>query len=49
MEGGTLVRESWDISQDRHRMFLRHGPVAKQMRSAMTATLENIEGIVTAD
>lgn len=49
VEGGTLVRESWDISQDRQRMFLRRGPVAKQMQSSMTSTLENIEGIVTAD
>lgn len=48
VEGGTLVRESWDIHEDRQRMFLRRGPVATQMQSAMTSTLENIERIVTA-
>ena len=24
VEGGTRVRESWDISQDHQRLFLRH-------------------------
>lgn len=47
VEGGTLVRESWDISQERVK-----GPVRK-MRGrtvdAMTATLERIEQIVMAE
>ena len=47
VEGGTLVRESWDISQDHQRSLLRHGPLAKQTALSMTRTLEKIEGIVT--
>jgi uncharacterized protein YndB with AHSA1/START domain len=46
VEGGTLVRESWDISQERVK-----GPV-RRMRdrtiAAMSKTLERIEQIVTA-
>ena len=49
VEGGTLVRESWDISQDHQRALLRLGSVAKQTAESMTKTLEKIEGIVTAD
>jgi len=48
VEGGTLVRESWDISQDHQRAMLRLGPVGKHTAESMTATLEKIEGIVTA-
>jgi hypothetical protein len=49
VEGGTLVRESWDISRDHQRAFLRHGSVGRQTATNMTTTLEKIEGIVTAD
>jgi len=49
VEGGTLVRESWDISQDHQRMLLRRGPVAKQTTGSMTKTLERIEEIVTTE
>ena len=49
VEGGTLVRESWDISQDHQRALLRLGSVGKQTAESMTKTLETIEGIVTAD
>ena len=48
-EGGTLVRESWDISQDHQRSLLRHGPMAKQTAQSMTKTLEKIEEIVTSE
>ncbi len=44
--GGTLVRESWDISQDHQRAMLRLGPVAKQNAESIQKTLEKIEGIV---
>jgi Polyketide cyclase / dehydrase and lipid transport len=47
VEGGTLVRESWDISQDHQRAMLRLGPVGKHTAESMTATLEKIEEIVT--
>jgi len=49
VDGGTLVRESWDISQDHQRAMLRLGPVSTHITQSMTATLEKIEGIVTAD
>ena len=49
VEGGTLVRESWDISQDHQRAMLRLGPVGTHTAQSMTATLEKIEEIVTAD
>ena len=48
-EGGTLVRESWDISQDHQRSLLRHGPMGKQTAQAMAKTLEKIEEIVTSE
>lgn len=46
VDGGTLVRESWDISQERVK-----GPVRKMRDrtiASMTKTLERIEEIVTA-
>ena len=49
VEGGTLVRESWDISEDHQRALLRHGSVATQTAKSMTTTLEKIEEIVTAE
>jgi uncharacterized protein YndB with AHSA1/START domain len=47
-EGGTLVRESWDISQESAvtRPAVRLG--RKDARKNMTATLERIEAIVAA-
>lgn len=47
VEGGTLVRESWDISQERVK-----GPVRKMRArtiASMTKTLERIEQIVTTE
>src|SRR3954452_15276259 len=48
VEGGTLVRESWDISQESAftRPIVRRG--AGQTRKNMAATLERIEKLVTA-
>ena len=43
--GGTLVRESWDISQEKVKAIVR--PAAKRTRGAMEKTLERIETIVT--
>ena len=36
---GTLVRETWDIRQDKQRFMLRAGPVGKQTAQAMAKTL----------
>lgn len=47
-EGGTVVRESWDISQDRQRMFLRLGGLPEKTRANMEKTLERIEEITAA-
>jgi hypothetical protein len=44
--GGTRVRESWDISQERGKFMVRSA--ADKTREAMERTLERIEQIVTA-
>jgi uncharacterized protein YndB with AHSA1/START domain len=44
VEGGTLVRESWDIRQEAIKVLVR--PMRGKTRAAMTATLERIEQIV---
>jgi hypothetical protein len=43
VDGGTRVCESWDISQDHQRPFLKMGKVAVATRSAMEKTLVRIE------
>lgn len=45
VEGGTLVRESWDIRQEAVKVLVR--PLRAETREAMTKTLERIEQIVT--
>ncbi|MER3453374.1 MAG: dimethyladenosine transferase [Acidimicrobiia bacterium] len=46
VEGGTLVRESWDISQDRQRALLKRTKLPEQTRRNMERTLENIARLV---
>ena len=41
-DGGTLVRETWDITQDKQRFMLKAGPVGKQTKDAMARTLEQL-------
>jgi len=48
VEGGTLVRESWDISQDHQRVLLRLGGLPDKTAANMAKTLGRIEEIVTA-
>jgi uncharacterized protein YndB with AHSA1/START domain len=43
--GGTRVRESWDISQERGKFMVRGA--AEQTRQNMARTLERIEEIVS--
>ncbi|MBS4729057.1 SRPBCC family protein [Mycobacterium sp. SM1] len=43
-DGGTLVRETWDVSQDRQRPLIKLG--AKQTENAIRATLERIAELV---
>jgi hypothetical protein len=42
VEGGTLVRESWDISQDKQSKFLRKGKLPSQAAESMTTTLARL-------
>ena len=42
---GTLVRETWDITQDKQRFMLKAGPVGKQTHDAMAKTLARIAEI----
>jgi hypothetical protein len=43
-EGGTLVRETWDISQERVKALV--APLRKKTAQNMAATLERIEQVV---
>ncbi len=47
VDGGTRVRESWDVSTDHQRAFLKLGPIAERTRRNMEATLRRIEELVT--
>jgi uncharacterized protein YndB with AHSA1/START domain len=44
--GGTLVRESWDISRDHQRLFLRHHKVVDATRANISRTLDRIDALV---
>ncbi|MFM2071783.1 MAG: hypothetical protein RLZZ623_2046 [Actinomycetota bacterium] len=45
-DGGTMVRESWDIGAEKLKLLVL--PLRSRTRTAMAATLERIEKIVTA-
>jgi hypothetical protein len=45
VEGGTRVRESWDITQEKVKALVR--PLRNSTRQSMEKTLERIEQIVT--
>ena len=44
VEGGTRVRESWDITHEKIKLFVR--PARKKTRKAMEKTLARIEELV---
>lgn len=46
VEGGTLVRETWDISKERIAAMVR--PMRGKTRENMSKTLERIEQLVTS-
>lgn len=48
VEGGTRVRETWDLSKDHQRYLLRLGPVPGQTRRAIERTLERIEELTAS-
>ena len=45
VDGGTLVRETWDLHEERGKQLIRRG--AGHTREAMEQTLERIEALVT--
>ena len=45
-DGGTLVRETWDLSQDRQRPMLKIGSMPRQAEDGMRATLERIAALL---
>ena len=47
VEGGALVRESWDVSTDRQGAFLKMGALPERTRRNMEATLRRLEELVT--
>jgi uncharacterized protein YndB with AHSA1/START domain len=49
-DGGTLVRESWDIRPDHQRVLLKFGRIWwNKTRRDMVRTLERLEQVVRAD
>jgi len=48
VDGGTRVRESWDISQDHQRAFLRRGKLPDQTRANMEKTLEKVAAALSS-
>jgi uncharacterized protein YndB with AHSA1/START domain len=47
VDGGTRVRETWDISHEALRFVLRYVAAART-RQDMTKSLERLEGLVTS-
>jgi uncharacterized protein YndB with AHSA1/START domain len=47
-DGGTTVRETWDVSQDRQRLMLKMGSMPHQAEDGMRATLQRIAALVEA-
>jgi uncharacterized protein YndB with AHSA1/START domain len=45
-DGGTLVLETWDVSQDRQRPMLKMGAMPKQAEDGMRATLQRIAALL---
>ena len=45
-DGGTRVRESWDITRDRQRLMLRMGGLPGRTKRNMEKTLERIAELV---
>jgi uncharacterized protein YndB with AHSA1/START domain len=41
-DGGTLVRETWDVSEDKQKWMVTSGSIAEQNAESMRATLDRI-------
>ncbi|MBN4926733.1 SRPBCC family protein [Hoyosella rhizosphaerae] len=48
VDGGTLVRETWDLSEDKQRFFLKRGKLPAMTKRNITRTLDRIAEAVTA-
>ena len=49
-DGGTLVRESWDITPDHQRVLLKLGNIySSKTRRDMTRTLERLSQLVVGE
>ncbi len=42
VDGGTLVKETWDVSQDKQKFFLKRSRMAPAAKTGMRKTLERI-------
>ena len=48
VDGGTRVRESWDLSEDHQRALLKRGGMPDRTRKNMEKTLARIEEVLGA-
>ena len=46
VEGGTRVRETWDISKDKQKFFLKRSKLPRANESGMRKTLERIAKVL---
>ena len=44
--GGTLVRETWDVSQEKQKRLVTSGSAPQQTEQGMAATLERIAALL---
>lgn len=47
-DGATLVRETWDVSQDKQRALLKRSKMPAAAKRGMRRTLERLEQVVAA-
>jgi uncharacterized protein YndB with AHSA1/START domain len=45
-DGGTLVRETWDVSEDKQKSMITSGSMPRQTENGIRATLERIAQLV---
>ncbi|NNN22547.1 MAG: dimethyladenosine transferase [Acidimicrobiales bacterium] len=45
-DGGTLVRETWDVSQEKHRKAVDNDIVTTRVTAALESTLKRLEEVV---
>ncbi|MBW9210363.1 SRPBCC family protein [Mumia sp. zg.B21] len=46
---GTIVTETWDVSEDRQRWLLRRGSLAETTQRQMTRSLDRLAGLLARD